>query len=38
MEPLYLNDLFGNEIKKEIEWIRKLNKTRSGIKIKMEVG
>ena len=28
-KPLYLNELFGNKIKKEIEWRWKLNKNRS---------
>ena len=36
-KPLYLNDLFGNEIKKEIELKWQLNENGSGIKIKMEV-
>ena len=34
--PLHLNDLFGNEIKKEIEQRWKLNKNRRRIKIKMK--
>ena len=37
MKPLYLNDLFVSEIKKEIKQKRELNKNGSGIKIKMEV-
>ena len=36
-KPLYLNDLFGNYIKKEVEYKRKLNKNGSWIKLKMEV-
>ena len=35
-KPQYHNDQFGNEIKKEVEYKRKLNKNRSWIKIEME--
>ena len=34
---LYLNDLYGNKIKKEIKQKRKLNKNGSGINVKMKV-